>query len=377
MGGKEKLTISTDRCSGCMACKDICPADCIYIRTDNKGNFYRIIDKKKCKSCNLCEKVCPIINTYKLHMPQKAYVAWHKKVCINRKSSSGGVAAGIYEYCIENNIKCIGARYNEELKVKYDFIDSLESINDFVGSKYVHSDMTGIYKQIVSLLNSGEKIVFIGLPCHVAALQNIAKDKNLLCVDLVCHGVVAEKFLAEHIENMKGEKIKKNTIGIINFREEKNQYGITVRGKNGKLLKSQTKEQDEYMLGFCKGFIYCEECYRCRYARKQRCSDLTIKDFTGRKTGKLLRQKYGLSSILVNTDHGKEFVERLNSYLNMLDYSVKEVIKTDSMLKKPAPRGKKRDIFLKMYPLLGFDLTVKVLCVGAIFKERLKIGRVI
>lgn len=360
-----------ERCCGCMACKNSCPTSCISVKPNKIGKFVKQIEAKRCIQCGLCEKVCPILEPSRLHVPKKAYVAWSRKININRKSSSGGVAASIYEYCIKNSIPCIGARYTEKLKVKYGFVEKTESIKNFAGSKYVYSHMDAIYKEIIMRLKSGGKIVFIGLPCHVAAVQNMVKEgkDELICIDLVCHGVVAEKFLAEHVHNME-KGLKMENIASIDFREETNPYGITIKGKNGEILKRKSKFQDEYMLGFCEGFIYCEECYKCQYARKERCLDLTIKDFCGIQQGILSKQKYGLSNILVNTRKGERFIKLLEPYLNMVDYPVEQVIAEDVMLRKPTSKGWKR-VFVKLYPLLGFDMSVRVLCFITIFKDKI------
>ncbi len=364
---------NTDKCCGCMACKNVCPTSCISITSNHIGNFSKKMDIKKCIHCGRCEKVCPILKPARLQFPGKAYVAWSKKINVNRKSASGGVAASLYEYCIKNNIYCIGTRYDKRLKVKYDFIRNIESIRNFVGSKYVYSHMNTIYKKIMLCLERGEKVIFIGLPCHVAALQNVVrKDKeNLICIDLVCHGMVAEKFLAEHIDAMI-EQTKREYITSIDFREEKNPYGITLKGKNGEVIKRQSKEQDEYMLGYCQEFIYCKECYACQYTRRERCSDLTIKDFCG-ETGQgiLSKQRYGLSNILINTSKGEQLIEELKPYLNILDYSVEKVIAEDARLREPTKKGWKR-VFVKLYPLLGFDLSVRVLCFMTIFKDKIR-----
>ena len=49
-------------CSGCTACKNICPKNAIKMEEDVEGFKYPSINKEKCIECNLCEKVCPILN---------------------------------------------------------------------------------------------------------------------------------------------------------------------------------------------------------------------------------------------------------------------------------------------------------------------------
>lgn len=354
---------------------NICAANCIQIKTDKAGNFIRLIDDSKCVHCGRCETVCPSNECPHLSMPQKAYIAWSKKP--EKKSSSGGIAASIYRYCLAHQIACIGVKYDESFVAKYDFIDRMEEIDYFVGSKYVYSHMDSIYQKIIAQLEKGGKIVFVGLPCHIAALKNLAnrKDANLICIDLVCHGIVAEKIFLGHIKYLQKNISKKDgnrKIESINFRENRNSYGITVRGESGKLLKRQPPWTEEYMLSYSKGFILCEQCYHCQYAQKKRASDLTIKDFCGKDRPPELRGRLrSISNILVNTDNGAALLEEMKPYLNLIDYSVDSVVAEDEMLRRPMPQGK-RKWFLKLYPLLGFERSIHILCWKTMLKGRIE-----
>lgn len=351
-------------CSGCMACKNVCPHKCIQIRTDYTGNFIRLIDSDKCIQCGLCEKVCPSKVLPRMTASLKAYAARSKKP--ERRNASGGIATGIYRYCISKNLVCVGVRYDEKLIARYDIVSGIEDIDQFGSSKYVYSHMGNIYKKIRFYLQKDKTVVFIGLPCHVAALKNVlqGQDEKLICIDLVCHGVASEKFLMEHIERIRG--VEKGNVGFIEFRDKKNDYGITLQevGTN-QTLKAQSKYEDEYMLAYRTGLIYCEQCYRCRYAQENRCSDITIKDFCGSycRTEKL-------SGVLVNTGKGKAFLEEIEPYFMMYDYSVGQMITEDAMLRKPTPIKKRRKWFLGLYPTLGFDKTIRLLCFSTILRAK-------
>ena len=350
-------------CSGCMACKNVCPCKCIQIKVDCTGNFIRLIDSEKCIQCGLCDTVCPSKVLPQMMVPAKAYAARSKKP--ERRSASGGIATGIYRYCISNNIVCVGVKYDEKLVARYDVVGGIENIDQFGSSKYVCSHMGHIYKKIDSYLQNGKTVVFIGLPCHVAALRNVLRGQNdnLICIDLVCHGVASDKFLLEHIDRMRG--VEKNKVGFIEFRDKKNDRGITLQesGTN-KTLKAQSKYEDEYMLGYRSGFIYCEQCYRCRYAQETRCSDITIKDFCGN----CMTEK--LSGVLVNTEKGKAFLDKIEPYFMLYDYPVSQMIAEDAMLRRPTPERKRRKLFLLLYPLLGFDKTIRLLCFHTLLKEK-------
>ena len=53
-------TLAKQDCTGCTACVNVCPRQCILMRVDEEGFYYPIIDKEKCIECGLCEKVCPV-----------------------------------------------------------------------------------------------------------------------------------------------------------------------------------------------------------------------------------------------------------------------------------------------------------------------------
>lgn len=357
-------------CSGCMACKIVCPVRCIHIRENRTRGYIREVDISKCVSCGKCEKICPM-NQSIYHKPQKAYVAWSKKRDIQRKSASGGIAGSIYDYCIDNNIACVGVRYNEKLQAQYSFVENKTDIKMVCGSKYVYSHMSNMYQKIHEKLKNEEKIVFIGLPCQVAALKNYLgpDNENILYIDIVCHGVCSEKMLREHVVSMTTKN--KDKIVSINFREQSNPYGITIRGKNNKLIVKRDRNVDEYMTGYCYGITYLEACYQCSYAKKERVGDMTIKDFSGYQFDALKKEKNGLSNILINTEQGGQFLREISQSLNLVEYPLKKVLAEDARLRYPTVKGIRRKIFEKIYPILGLKMSMYILCGHHFLKGKL------
>lgn len=47
------------QCTGCMACRQACPKQCIEEKEDYFGNIYPKIDYNKCIGCEKCRAVCP------------------------------------------------------------------------------------------------------------------------------------------------------------------------------------------------------------------------------------------------------------------------------------------------------------------------------
>lgn len=64
-----------NKCSGCCACMNACPKNCISMEYDEYGVQLPVVDKDKCVDCGLCARVCPVNTTPKLNDPKKAIAA--------------------------------------------------------------------------------------------------------------------------------------------------------------------------------------------------------------------------------------------------------------------------------------------------------------
>lgn len=158
-----------------------------------------------------------------------------------------------------------GEKLYEELLV--------EELIDFVGSKYVKSNPIGIYAKVIEKIKDGEKVLFIGLPCQVAAVKNSTAilpsemRDNLYTVDLICHGSPSPRILNMALEE-KGIDIKKLT--QIRFRN-KTDFGLSSQDV-GQVYKTLTPAgvQDMYTYAFLTSLDYTENCYSCQYATIER-----------------------------------------------------------------------------------------------------------
>lgn len=321
------------RCTGCRVCVNVCKKDAIFIK-DSLSAMNAVIDEVKCVNCKMCEKVCPNNNPVDKVQPQKWYQGW---VCKTREqSSSGGVAAGLTQNFIQNG-GYVAACLFKDGEFVFDITNDLDYARKFAGSKYVKSNPKNIYSKIYERLKQGDRVLFIGLPCQVAALNNYIKDKkNLYTVDLICHGspspIILEKYLAENYVDIR--KIKD-----LNFRN-KDGFGL----RSGYKRISFDDGSDLYTFAFLTSLDYTENCYSCRYATLDRVSDITLGDSWGSEL-EAEEQKKGISLILCQTEKGKELLK--NTKIELRDVNLNKAVKANHQLSYPSKMPTERKIFFK------------------------------
>ena len=69
-----------NHCTGCFACKNICPVNAIVMQEDETGFLSPIIDESKCIKCGLCRKTCPVLNTKENIAINKCYVGYNQNI---------------------------------------------------------------------------------------------------------------------------------------------------------------------------------------------------------------------------------------------------------------------------------------------------------
>ena len=178
--------ISTSRadCSGCSACANICPKNCIAMQRDDEGFAYPKINHEVCIQCGRCEKVCPALNFKSATIDKlpEVFVAIHPDKKVRRHSSSGGAFTALSEIILKDGGIIFGAGFNEDWRVVHTSAENLDELENLRGSKYVQSQIGGVYKRVKVELENNRQVLFSGTPCQCAGLKSfLGKDySNLL-----------------------------------------------------------------------------------------------------------------------------------------------------------------------------------------------------
>lgn len=341
-------------CYGCMACIDKCPKQCITTRKDKLGHFYPLVAQESCIDCNACIKVCPSINNNSLlNQPKSVWAAWRTEDYLRLESSSGGVATALSEYFINRGGAVYGCAFIPPFSFKHIRCTTVEDLKKLRGSKYVQSDMTGIYRLMQIDLKTNKEVLFIGTPCQTAGVRSFFKDKNsnLFVIDLICHGVPSVQILKDSIPLT----VLKKTFNNIKFRENTHyQFSIC---KEDTIIYSRKLNSDLYLKGFFTNLFNRESCYSCQYAQQKRNGDITLGDFWGvEKLGIQTDINKGVSLCMINTFKGEQIFKAID--IEKVQYLINDAVNCNKPLNGSSKRRINAYIFKCLYPMLGLKWSV-------------------
>lgn len=299
-------------CISCKNCINICKHKAITIKTDFLGNRYPFINNNRCTNCGLCEKVCPILSIQKLKndniISVQACIA-EKTILMN--SASGGFATQLSEIAIEKKAIVVGAAFTNYPSCNHIIVENKDNLRKLKGSKYVYSELNDVMPQLALLQKKEKTIIFIGLPCQVAAAKSYLKnEKSTYFIDLLCHGT-CPNFIFEKYNNYLSWRLKSKVINY-NFRGQKewkgyNVYQNPIAQTMDNHLHLLYKWDKWFLTSFLNGRAYYKRCYHCKFVGKQRVGDITIGDFwgIGVKIPFSKDTKYGISAVLINNNKGE------------------------------------------------------------------------
>lgn len=349
-----------NECCGCTACEGVCAHDAITMRPDALGFLYPVVDADRCVGCGLCEKVCQFHGNYKRYdnyEEPKVFGLRLKDDSQLKRSQSGGAFWGIAKHIVGSGGVVYGAAFDGCWRVKHQRCTGSDELEKLRMSKYVQSDMRGVFKLVKEDLRNGNMVLFSGTACQVAGLKAYVPQRlhdRLFCVDIICHGVPSPKVWDDYIaylEEHYGSRIVKAC-----FRDKRFGWHETKESfvfENGKEVVRQTSNRLYF-----SGISVRESCANCRFTNLKRVGDVTVGDFWGLpKDSPYEKDKKGLSLALVNSDKGAGL---LNSIIE--EYIVEQSNTTDCLqpqLQYPSELSPLHESFVQDYKNHGFLFAAK------------------
>ena len=237
-----KELISCDECCGCRLCEENCPQKAISMTQGELGLLFPQIDAVKCVDCHLCTRLCP--QRKDLQQDTKAvFAAVNTRKSALLASASGGAFSAIARAVLNQDGIVYGAAMLQDekdiLKVRHIRVDSIEQLHLLQGSKYLQSDMSGIYSALKADMKEGKTVLFSGTPCQVAAVKSqCGEAEKLILAEIICHGIPSQTLFTDYLKILRGKgkrieafiKYNKSNISI-NF------LGIAISSKIAKAVK--------------------------------------------------------------------------------------------------------------------------------------------
>ena len=345
-------------CCGCSVCASKCSVGAISMEYDDEGFLYPRVDSQECIECGACLKVCPINNSEEINNEYREIYAGYsldKKVIYN--STSGGVITALSLKVIEQGGLVAGVRYSTDyVKAEYYLAKTQEEVLTFASSKYVQSEKKNIYTEIKYELEQGKKVLFIGCPCDVYAVQRYLGKKYdaFLSCELVCMGVSSYKVASEY----KTYAEKKNGSQLIRINARSKRKGWFVPHLEEEYKDGTIKCNTLFgtFLGYGMQVYNRPSCFECKFRGAQGVGDIRVGDFWGIKKTDAYWNSAGVSCIFVRTELGENAMNMFNEselFLYKTDYKTATLSNMSSYSNKSDKYVRLRKKFAEVFKKRG------------------------
>lgn len=346
------------KCTGCAACANACPSQCITMLPDTEGFSHPQIDPKKCVDCRKCVAVCPTLPgaVSGFEAEPAVYAAHSADPNVVEYSSSGGVFSVLAEHVIQMGGVVFGAAFDTPDSVHHIAVRDMKSLCKLRGSKYVQSEIGLSYQEAEHELQQNKTVLFSGTPCQIAGLRHYLQREydNLICIDIICHSIPSPKvwkaFVGETSVRANAE------IRSANFRDKRDSwenYCLSFQLADGEeyVLKGG---RNLYMQAFIGGLSTRPSCSQCTFKGKNRESDITLGDYWGvRFVQKEAYNARGTSLVIVNTAKGRTMLDLLHAQLVLHPTSMDTALPPNPAYFRPSVSHPRRTRFFSELDSMG------------------------
>lgn len=297
-----------------------------------------------------------------------------------QSSSSGAVFSSLAEYIISKNGVVYGVAMSDDCySAEFIAVTDNDGLIKLRGSKYLQAKVGDTFRRIKSDLLNGKLVLFTGTGCQVNGLKSFlgTEYNNLICVDVICHGVPSPTLWRKYVQYQ--EKVIGGKLKSINFRCKDRgwaDYGMKEVIKESQQLAEKeiyiSKNEDPYMQMFLRNYCLRPSCYNCS-AKKVKMSDISIADFWGiTKVAPEMNDGLGTSLVLVRTNKGNDVFRQICKDLKLKEVSYEDGVRGNVVEYKSCSLPPQRDKFFDDMNNLEFEDLKKKYVVRTTFKTRVK-----
>lgn len=351
MNGGQRMLQIPSICTGCHACKSICPQKCIIMKKTDEGFFFPVIDSKNCIGCELCKKVCPVLYASGKSQFTQAYAVKSKDEVERNNSSSGGVFPLLAKQVLQKEGIIYGAAYDKNFVVRHIAVTDSINLPVLQGAKYVQSIIGDVFLEIEQQLKSGRKVLFSGTPCQCAGLKAFLRRNydNLTIVDMICHGVPSSEVWQRYIDFRAREENDGKYPIRINMRSKVDgwsRYSTEFDYGNNKITRIPNR-QDPFMRAFIGNICLRSSCSACVEKGVERCTDITIGDYWGIwNQHPEFNDEKGTSIVFVHTTKGKNILNAVKEQIVRIEIDVEDAFRENMSMMLSSVAHEKRGEFL-------------------------------
>lgn len=288
------------------------------------------------------------------------FAAYAKDDEIRRSSSSGGLFLVFAKHIIQNKMGVVyGVAMSEDChRAEYFRANKIEDLDKLCGSKYLQAKIGSTFQNVKNDLENNLIVLFSGVGCQINGLKKylIHDYDNLLCIDMICHGVPSPKLWETYLNDVETKNQAK--IESVNFRCKdtgwKN-FGIKEKRSDMNTIFIP-KGKNPYMLMFLDNYCLRPSCYSCA-AKKYRLSDITLGDFWGvEKIAPEMDDGMGTSLMILRSKKGEDLFVKIEEGLRIKKVSYEDGIRENMAEYKSVNRPKERDIFFDDLETISFEM---------------------
>lgn len=304
---KENILKYSKHCCGCGECYNVCPTNAVTMKKNNQGFYYPEVNNELCTNCGKCVKSCSFNKPRNVDVKeQETYVVKHLNQDVRDKSRSGGIFTAISDIVLNNGGVVYACRLFDNKVAKHIRLTTKVERDLCRGSKYIQSIAFDTFKQVEQDLKQGNIVLYTGTGCQISAIKNylpLTLHKNLLTMDLVCHGVPSPRVWEDYLKWVE-DKYNQKAISV-DFRD-KIHFGW--RDHQETIYFNNVRySDDKFKQLFYAHYIIRDCCFNCPYKNTNREGDISIADCWGVKPD--FDDDKGVSLVIINTEKGKSILK--------------------------------------------------------------------